>query len=275
MWLRDAVFAGQAAHHPAADATIPTSSPTGSATRSGPTSACAGATRRSAPSCPPPWAAAGSRAPSSGCSASPWPSCPCSGATGSRPPTSRTWRRGNWRPPSASRSLDAGACRAARLHVAPALSPDGKQIAYLSERNFFFIDFYLADGETGKVIKRLAKSVFDANYETFRYLTARARRGRRTASTWCSPPRARTTTTSSCSTRGGARRCGASREAQRHHLARVQPRRQAAGVQRAERRHVRPLRRQRRRVGPPPADQRQVRPAACRRGRPTGTRSPT
>ncbi len=60
------------------------------------------------------------------------------------------------------------------LHIAPALSPDGKQIAYLSERNFFFIDFYLADGETGKVIKKLAKSVFDANYETFRYLSSTA-----------------------------------------------------------------------------------------------------
>jgi len=60
------------------------------------------------------------------------------------------------------------------LHVAPALSPDGKYIAYLSERNFFFIDFYLADGETGQVIKRLAKSVFDANYETFRYLSSTA-----------------------------------------------------------------------------------------------------
>lgn len=58
------------------------------------------------------------------------------------------------------------------LHIAPALSPDGKQIAYLSERNFFFIDFYLANGETGEVIKRLAKSVFDANYETFRYISS-------------------------------------------------------------------------------------------------------
>ena len=51
------------------------------------------------------------------------------------------------------------------------------------------------------------------------------------------------------------------REPERHHLAGVQPRRQAVGVQRAERRHFRPLRRQRRRIGPPPADQRQVRPA--------------
>lgn len=58
------------------------------------------------------------------------------------------------------------------LHLAPALSPDGKLIAYLSERNFFFIDFYLADGETGKVVKKLAKSVFDSNYETFRYISS-------------------------------------------------------------------------------------------------------
>ena len=31
---------------------------------------------------------------------------------------------------------------------------------------------YLADGITGEVIRRLVKSTFDANYETFRYLNA-------------------------------------------------------------------------------------------------------
>ena len=59
-----------------------------------------------------------------------------------------------------------------RLHVAPALSPDGTKIAYLSEKDFYFVDMYLADGRTGKVIRRLVKSTFDANYETFRYLKA-------------------------------------------------------------------------------------------------------
>ncbi|HMU60536.1 MAG TPA: hypothetical protein PKA66_02035 [Gemmatimonadales bacterium] len=58
------------------------------------------------------------------------------------------------------------------LHIAPALSPNGKLIAYLSERNFFFIDYYLANGETGEVVKKLAKSVFDSNYETFRYISS-------------------------------------------------------------------------------------------------------
>src|SRR5467141_2082526 len=37
------------------------------------------------------------------------------------------------------------------LHLAPALSPDGRDIAYFSEKNSFFVDLYLADAETGRV----------------------------------------------------------------------------------------------------------------------------
>lgn len=59
-------------------------------------------------------------------------------------------------------------------HLSPALSPDGKQVAYFSERNFYFIDLYLADAETGKVKRRLLKSSYNANYETFRFITSAA-----------------------------------------------------------------------------------------------------
>ncbi len=58
------------------------------------------------------------------------------------------------------------------LHVAPALSPDGTQIAYLSEKDFFFVDLYLADATTGKVMRRLVKSTFDPNFRTLRFLKA-------------------------------------------------------------------------------------------------------
>jgi Tol biopolymer transport system component len=58
------------------------------------------------------------------------------------------------------------------LHLSPALSPDGKKIAYFSEKNFYFIDLYLADAETGKVERRLAKSSYSTNYETFRFITS-------------------------------------------------------------------------------------------------------
>ena len=60
------------------------------------------------------------------------------------------------------------------LHLAPAFSPDGKQVAYFSEADFYFVDLYLADGETGKRKRRLFKSTFSSNYETFRFINSAA-----------------------------------------------------------------------------------------------------
>src|SRR2546426_1730976 len=58
------------------------------------------------------------------------------------------------------------------LHVAPALTPDGKDIAYFSEKNNFFIDLYLADAETGRVKRRLVKSTLSSNYESLRFINS-------------------------------------------------------------------------------------------------------
>ncbi len=60
------------------------------------------------------------------------------------------------------------------LHLAPALSPDGSEVAYFSEKDFFFVDLYLADGHTGKVKRRLLKSTYSSNYESFRFLNSQA-----------------------------------------------------------------------------------------------------
>lgn len=60
------------------------------------------------------------------------------------------------------------------LHLAPALSPDGKRIAYFSEADFYFVDLYLADGETGERTGRLFKSTFSSNYESFRFINSAA-----------------------------------------------------------------------------------------------------
>jgi Tol biopolymer transport system component len=56
------------------------------------------------------------------------------------------------------------------FHVSPQISPDGTQIVYLSERDFFFIDMWLADVESGRVHRRLVRSNFDANYESLRFI---------------------------------------------------------------------------------------------------------
>lgn len=61
-----------------------------------------------------------------------------------------------------------------RLNIAPAISPDGSQIAYFSERDGFSIDMFLADAATGKVQRRLLKPTWSSNYETFRFLNSQA-----------------------------------------------------------------------------------------------------
>ncbi len=60
------------------------------------------------------------------------------------------------------------------LHLAPALSPDGSQVAYFSEKNFYFVDLYLANGVTGEVKRRILKSGISSNYETYRFINSQA-----------------------------------------------------------------------------------------------------
>jgi Tol biopolymer transport system component len=60
------------------------------------------------------------------------------------------------------------------LHLAPALSPDGSQVAYFSEKDFYFVDLYLANGQTGKVKRRILKSGVSSNYETYRFINSQA-----------------------------------------------------------------------------------------------------
>jgi Tol biopolymer transport system component len=60
------------------------------------------------------------------------------------------------------------------LHLAPALSPDGSQVAYFSEKDFYSVDLYLADGRTGKVKRRILKSNVSSNYETYRFINSQA-----------------------------------------------------------------------------------------------------
>ncbi len=60
------------------------------------------------------------------------------------------------------------------LHLAPALSPDGTRVAYYSEKDFYFVDLYLADVATGEVIRRLFESTWSSDYETFRFINSAA-----------------------------------------------------------------------------------------------------
>jgi len=60
------------------------------------------------------------------------------------------------------------------LHLAPALSPDGSLVAYFTEKDFYSVDLWLADGHTGKPKHRILKSGISSNYETYRFINSQA-----------------------------------------------------------------------------------------------------
>src|SRR2546423_12233085 len=59
-----------------------------------------------------------------------------------------------------------------RIFLAPALTPDGRDIAFFGDEGGFFIDLWLADAETGRVKKRLVKSTLNNNYESLRFINS-------------------------------------------------------------------------------------------------------
>jgi Tol biopolymer transport system component len=56
------------------------------------------------------------------------------------------------------------------LNIGPAVSPDGKQIVYLSERDLFSVDLYLADTKTGKVVRKLVSTATDPHFDSLEFI---------------------------------------------------------------------------------------------------------
>src|SRR5207248_3227984 len=56
------------------------------------------------------------------------------------------------------------------LNIGPAISPDGRYVAFLSTRELFDIDLFLADAQTGQVIRRLISADRDAHYDALRFI---------------------------------------------------------------------------------------------------------
>ncbi len=56
------------------------------------------------------------------------------------------------------------------LNVSPAISPDGRWIAFLSERGLFSIDLFLADAETGRVVHRLTSTATDSHLASLQFI---------------------------------------------------------------------------------------------------------
>jgi Tol biopolymer transport system component len=59
-----------------------------------------------------------------------------------------------------------------RFNVGPRISPDGKQMAFFSERDRFSVDLYLADAATGKIERRLVRSATDPHFDSLEFLNS-------------------------------------------------------------------------------------------------------
>ena len=58
---------------------------------------------------------------------------------------------------------------AGSMNLCPAISPDGKTIAFLSERDIFSIDLFLADAQTGKIIRKLSDSERNFHFDAISF----------------------------------------------------------------------------------------------------------
>ncbi len=64
-----------------------------------------------------------------------------------------------------AKDIDAG-----DMNVGPALSPDGRYVAFYSERALFEITLFLADAHTGEVVKKVADSETSLHFDALSFL---------------------------------------------------------------------------------------------------------
>jgi Tol biopolymer transport system component len=58
------------------------------------------------------------------------------------------------------------------LNIGPAVSPDGSQVVFLSEKDRFSIEMFRADVATGKIEKKILKTALDSHYESLQFINS-------------------------------------------------------------------------------------------------------
>ena len=60
----------------------------------------------------------------------------------------------------------------ARLHLAPALSPDGRRLMFISERDRLSLSLFLADAASGRVIRKVVSTAADPHFDSLQYIAS-------------------------------------------------------------------------------------------------------
>lgn len=77
-------------------------------------------------------------------------------------------------PGEAGTLLLSPATGAGTMNLAPSLSPDGRYVAFLSEKDLFTVELFVADARTGEVLRSITQSTRDAHFDAIRFLDTSA-----------------------------------------------------------------------------------------------------
>ena len=61
---------------------------------------------------------------------------------------------------------------AGEMNVGPAVSPDGQRLVFLSEKDLFSIDMYVADARTGEVQRKVVETAVDPHFESLQFINS-------------------------------------------------------------------------------------------------------
>lgn len=59
---------------------------------------------------------------------------------------------------------------AGEINISPAVSPDGRYVAFYSEKNLFSIDLFLANAASGRIIRKLSSTVHDNEIDALNFI---------------------------------------------------------------------------------------------------------
>jgi hypothetical protein len=76
------------------------------------------------------------------------------------------------RPEAVARPLISADTTGGTLNIGPSLSPDGRRVVFLSERDLFSIDLYLADAESGEILRRLVRTAADPHFDSLQFISS-------------------------------------------------------------------------------------------------------
>ena len=79
---------------------------------------------------------------------------------------------GRMKPADVGQTLIGNPKEPGEMNVAPALSPDGKWVAFFARRGLFTVDLFVADANTGQVVKKLTGPNADPHFDALSFVSA-------------------------------------------------------------------------------------------------------